>query len=74
MTPTTLYKNESYLGITTAVSVGVLSGYEYTSIVLAVLLIAPFVIVFINNIICKQQLHISSPTLKQYVSCKECKK
>ena len=73
MTSTTLYKNESYLGLTTVVSVGVLSGYEYTSTLLAVLLVAPFVIGFINNLICKQQLHRSSTTLKQYISCKECK-
>ena len=72
MTPATFYKNESYLALTTIVSVSILSGYEYTSPLLAVLLVAPFILGFTNNLICKLQLHISNTTLKQYVSCKEC--
>ena len=71
MTRTTLFKNESYLALTTIVSIGVLGGYEYCSPVLAVLLVAPFVIGFINNLICKQQLYISNTRLNRIVSCKK---
>ena len=43
MTHTTLFKNEIYLIVTSIISIGVLSGYEYLSIVLAALLIIPVI-------------------------------
>ena len=43
MIHTTLFKNEYYLVITTIVSIGVLSGCMYCSLLLATLLIAPVI-------------------------------
>ena len=54
MTPTISLKNESYLAIMTIISVGVLSGCEYCSPVLAVLLIIPFFNLLIKKIINKK--------------------
>jgi len=70
MTYTTTFKNESYLAITSIVSIGVLSGYQYFSPLLAVLLIVPFVRVWFNKIFCKKQIHFSSSALNKYIACK----
>jgi len=43
MTHTTLFKNERYLIVTSLISIGVLSGYEYANFILAALLILPLV-------------------------------
>jgi hypothetical protein len=43
MTHTNLYTNEAYLIVTSLISIGVLSGYEYFELVLAFLIIMPVV-------------------------------
>lgn len=48
-------KNENYLAITTIISFGVLSGCEYCSPVLAVLLINPVVKLLIKKIMSKKR-------------------
>jgi hypothetical protein len=50
MIHTTLLKNESYLAFTTIISVGVLSGCEYCSPVLAILLVTPVIKLLIKKI------------------------
>lgn len=68
MTHTTLFKNEIYLIVTSIISIGVLSGYEYLSIVLAVLLIIPVIKLPDRNIFNKEQLH--STNLDKCAPCK----
>ena len=62
MTRTISLKNESYLAITTTISVGVLSGCEYCSPVLAVLLIIPVIKLLTKKVIGKKQ-----PAAKQFI-------
>ena len=68
MTHTTLFKNEIYLIVTSIISIGVLSGYEYLSIVLAALLIIPVIKLPDRNIFNKEQLH--STNLDKCAPCK----
>ena len=57
MTHTTLFKNEIYLIVTSIISIGVLSGYEYLSIVLAALLIIPVIKLPDRRTFNKEKLH-----------------
>ena len=68
MTHTTLFKNEIYLIVTSIISIGVLSGYKYLSIVLAVLLIIPVIKLPDRNIFNKEKLH--STNLDKCATCK----
>ncbi|MDX2505097.1 MAG: hypothetical protein QNL62_11580 [Gammaproteobacteria bacterium] len=67
MKHTNLFKNEIYLIITSVISIGVLSGFEYFNLALAALLIGPVVNLPTIDIISKQK----SPTsnLDECVSC-----
>ena len=68
MTHTTLFKNEIYLIVTSIISIGVLSGYEYLSIVLAALLIIPVIKLPDRRIFNKEKLH--SNYLDKCAPCK----
>ena len=68
MTHTTLFKNEIYLIVTSIISIGVLSGYEYLSIVLAAFLIIPVIKLPDRNIFNKEKLH--SNCLDKCAPCK----
>ncbi len=57
MTHTALYKNEIYIIVTSIISIGVLNGYEYFSIVLAALLIIPVIKLPDRRIFNKEKLH-----------------
>ena len=70
MTYTTILKNEIYLVITTLISVGILSGCQYCSPLLAILLIAPLVRVWLNKLVCMQHIHFSNTVLNKYIACK----
>jgi hypothetical protein len=70
MTYATTFKNESYLAITSIISIGVLSGLQYCSPLLGILLIAPLLRVWLNKIMCKQQIHFSNSALNKYIACK----
>ena len=54
MIQTLSLQNRSYLAVTTITSVGVLSGVEYCSPLLAVLLVTPLVKLLIEKIYCHQ--------------------
>jgi len=68
MTHTTLFKNEIYLIVTSLVSLGVLSGYTYFDLALAILLITPVINLPAVNIFSKEQLH--SNNLDKCATCK----
>jgi len=68
MKQTTLFKNESYLIVTSIISIGVLSGYEYFSLILSALLIIPVVRLSVKNVLNKKQLRITK--LYKCASCK----
>ncbi len=54
MTDTVLLNTKGYLTVISIISVGVLSGSEYLSPVLAVLLIAPVARLLIKKLICRK--------------------
>ena len=68
MTHTTLFKNEIYLIVTSIISIGVLSGYEYFNIVLAALLIIPVIKLPDRNIFNNEKLHVTN--LDKCAPCK----
>ena len=64
MAHTTLFKNETYLIVTSIISIGVLSGYQYFDLALAALLIMPFAKLparnMARNILDKEQSHYTN--------------
>lgn len=68
MIHTTLFKNEVYLIITSIISIGVLTGYEYFDLVLAALLIMPVVNLPAISIFSKDKSH--SGNLDKCATCK----
>ncbi len=68
MTHSALYKNDIYLIVTSIISIGVLSGYEYLNIALAALLIIPVINLPGKNTFSKEQLHTGN--LDKCAPCK----
>lgn len=60
MTHTTLLSNRRYLALTTFISIAVLSGIEYSSLALAVLLTAPVINFIIKITVNKKPLQPTS--------------
>lgn len=60
MTHTTLLSNRSYLALTTFISIAVLSGIDYSSLALAVLLTAPVINFIIQVSVNKKSLQPTS--------------
>jgi len=68
MTHTNLYKNEIYLIVTSIISIGVLSGYDYFGLTLAALLILPVINLPDKKILSNELFH--SDRLNKCTSCK----
>ncbi len=57
-------KNRNYLALTSIISVGVLSGNEYCSPLLAVLLIAPVVKLLIKNVMSEHTPNLNTRAMR----------
>lgn len=68
MTHTHLFKNEIYLIVTSLISIGVLSGYDYFNLALAALLILPVINLPDKKVFSRERLH--SNNLNNCTSCK----
>ena len=68
MTHTNLVKNELYLIVTSIISMGVLSGYDYFNLVLAALLMLPIINLPYKKIFSRERLDQDS--LNKCASCK----
>ena len=66
---TQLLNNKSYLATTTIISIGVLSGHDYCSPLLAVLLLVPVVKFLYIKILSKPQAQTSKLDFNKKVPC-----
>ena len=67
MTHTALFKKESYLVITSIVSIGVLAGQAYFDLALAALLITPVINILTGNVFNNERQQPNK--IDKYASC-----
>lgn len=66
MTHKNLYKNEVYLIVASLISIGVLSGYEYFDLALALLITVPAVHFLTKKVLNSSKVHLSNTDKCKY--------